>query len=113
VKTRRCIFIDYGEDEFGYRFYDPVENKLVRRSLLEVVMYNSWKTRPSKTLIRWRRPHPKKIVISLIGNLKLGVRSPVWQLSPHSCEGEICWVLGSFPMWRKGSKLEKLMSHLT
>ena len=31
----------------------------------------------------------------------------------HSCEGEICWVLGSLPMWRKGPKLEKPMSHLT
>jgi len=29
-KTRQCIFIGYGEDEFGYRFYDPVEKKLVR-----------------------------------------------------------------------------------
>jgi len=24
-----------------------------------------------------------------------------------------CWVLGSLPMWRKGPKLEKPMSHLT
>jgi len=23
-----------------------------------------------------------------------------------------CWVLGSLPMWRKGPKLEKFMSHL-
>ena len=30
VKTRQCIFIGYGQDEFGYRFYDPVEKKLVR-----------------------------------------------------------------------------------
>jgi len=29
-KIRQCIFISYGEDEFGYRFYDPVEKKLVR-----------------------------------------------------------------------------------
>ena len=35
------------------------------------------------------------------------------RLSPHSCEGEICWVLGSLPMWRKGPKLKKPMSHLT
>ncbi|KAL3835280.1 hypothetical protein ACJIZ3_003671 [Penstemon smallii] len=30
AKTRQCIFIGYGNDEFGYRFYDPVEKKLVR-----------------------------------------------------------------------------------
>ena len=30
AKSRQCIFIGYGEDEFGYRFYDPIEKKLVR-----------------------------------------------------------------------------------
>ena len=30
MKSRPCIFIDYGEDEFGYRFYDPVHKKLIR-----------------------------------------------------------------------------------
>jgi len=30
AKTRECIFIGYGHDEFGYRFYDPVGKKLVR-----------------------------------------------------------------------------------
>ena len=30
AKSRQCIFIGYGENEFGYRFYDPVEKKLVR-----------------------------------------------------------------------------------
>jgi len=30
AKARECIFIGYGHDEFGYRFYDPVEKKLVR-----------------------------------------------------------------------------------
>ncbi|VFQ61773.1 unnamed protein product [Cuscuta campestris] len=30
VKTRQCIFVGYGHDEFGYRLYDPVEKKLVR-----------------------------------------------------------------------------------
>ena len=30
VKTRQCIFIGYGLDEFGYRLYDPTEKKLVR-----------------------------------------------------------------------------------
>jgi len=29
AKIRECIFIGYGHDEFYYRFYDPVENKLV------------------------------------------------------------------------------------
>jgi len=30
VKTRECIFIGYGHDDIGYRFYDPVEKKIVR-----------------------------------------------------------------------------------
>ncbi|RVW11901.1 Retrovirus-related Pol polyprotein from transposon TNT 1-94 [Vitis vinifera] len=30
AKTRPCVFIGYGLDELGYRFYDPVQKKLVR-----------------------------------------------------------------------------------
>ena len=30
AKTRPCLFIGYGQDELGYRFYDPVQKKLVR-----------------------------------------------------------------------------------
>ena len=30
MKTQQCIFISYGQDEFGYRLFDPVEKKLVR-----------------------------------------------------------------------------------
>jgi len=30
VKTRQCIFIGYGQDEYVYRLYDPVEKKLIR-----------------------------------------------------------------------------------
>ena len=30
AKTRQCIFMGYGQDEFGYRFYDPIEKKLIR-----------------------------------------------------------------------------------
>ncbi|RDX69595.1 hypothetical protein CR513_51267, partial [Mucuna pruriens] len=30
MKTRQCIFIGYGHDEYGYKMYDPVEKKLVR-----------------------------------------------------------------------------------
>uniref|UniRef100_A0A0D3AGD1 Retroviral polymerase SH3-like domain-containing protein n=1 Tax=Brassica oleracea var. oleracea TaxID=109376 RepID=A0A0D3AGD1_BRAOL len=30
MKSRQCVFFGYGQDEFGYRFYDPVERKLVR-----------------------------------------------------------------------------------
>lgn len=29
-KTRQCIFVGYGQDQFGYRLHDPVEKKLVR-----------------------------------------------------------------------------------
>ena len=30
MKSRQCVFIGYGQDEFGYRFYDPVGKKLLR-----------------------------------------------------------------------------------
>ncbi|RDX67348.1 hypothetical protein CR513_53793, partial [Mucuna pruriens] len=30
MKTRQCIFIGYGHDEYGYMMYDLVEKKLVR-----------------------------------------------------------------------------------
>ena len=30
VKTKQCIFIGYGQDEFGYHFYDPIDKKLNR-----------------------------------------------------------------------------------
>jgi len=30
VKTRECVFIGYGQDMLGYKFYDPVQKKLVR-----------------------------------------------------------------------------------
>ncbi|RVX00702.1 Retrovirus-related Pol polyprotein from transposon TNT 1-94 [Vitis vinifera] len=39
VKTRPCVFIGYGQDELGYRFYDPVQKKLVRSEMLCL-----WKT---------------------------------------------------------------------
>ncbi|WVZ03005.1 hypothetical protein V8G54_023811 [Vigna mungo] len=30
VKTRQCIFIGFGQDEFGCKLYDPIEKKVVR-----------------------------------------------------------------------------------
>jgi len=30
MKTKQCIFIGYGQDEHGYKLYDPVNKKLVR-----------------------------------------------------------------------------------
>ena len=30
AKTRQCVFIGYGQDDFGYKLYDPVEKKIVR-----------------------------------------------------------------------------------
>ena len=29
-KTRPCIFLGYGDDEFGYRVCDPVDKKVFR-----------------------------------------------------------------------------------
>ena len=31
AKSKQCIFIGYGQDDFGYRCYDPVGKKLIRR----------------------------------------------------------------------------------
>ena len=30
IKTKQCIFIGYGQDEFSYKLYDSVKKKLVR-----------------------------------------------------------------------------------
>ncbi|RDX71840.1 hypothetical protein CR513_48753, partial [Mucuna pruriens] len=30
MKTRQCIFIEYGHNEYGYRMYDRIEKKLVK-----------------------------------------------------------------------------------
>ena len=30
VKTKQCIFIGYGQDEFGYHFYNPIDKKLIK-----------------------------------------------------------------------------------
>lgn len=29
-KTKKCVFVGYGLDEFGYRFFDPINRKLIR-----------------------------------------------------------------------------------
>ncbi|GKG53247.1 retrovirus-related pol polyprotein from transposon TNT 1-94, partial [Tanacetum coccineum] len=30
MKGKPCVFLRYGQAEFGYRLYDPVQKKLVR-----------------------------------------------------------------------------------
>jgi len=30
TKTRQCIFIGYSQNEFGYKFFDSVEEKALR-----------------------------------------------------------------------------------
>ena len=30
VKTKQCIFTGYGQDAFGYHFYNPIDKKLIR-----------------------------------------------------------------------------------
>ena len=29
-KTKQCIFLGYGHEEFGYRLWDPVDKKVIR-----------------------------------------------------------------------------------
>ena len=29
-KSRQCIFLGYGRDEFGYRLWDPIDKKFIR-----------------------------------------------------------------------------------
>ena len=29
-KSKQCIFLGYGRDDFGYKFWDPVDKKIVR-----------------------------------------------------------------------------------
>lgn len=30
AKLKQCIFIGYGQDEFGYKLYDPIGKRLIR-----------------------------------------------------------------------------------
>lgn len=30
TKTRKCIFLGYGQNEFSYKLYDPISKKVVR-----------------------------------------------------------------------------------
>lgn len=34
VKIKQCVLLGYDQDEFGYRLYDPVEQKLVKRRVV-------------------------------------------------------------------------------
>ena len=36
-KKRVCVFIGYGQDEFGYRLWDPIHRKIVRSRDVEFV----------------------------------------------------------------------------
>ncbi|KAJ9552680.1 hypothetical protein OSB04_016725 [Centaurea solstitialis] len=36
VKTKQCLFLGYGQDEFGYKLYDPVQEKLEDQTLNDV-----------------------------------------------------------------------------
>ncbi|MCI76655.1 hypothetical protein A2U01_0097925, partial [Trifolium medium] len=29
-KSKKCVFVGYGLDKSGYRFFDPVQRKLIR-----------------------------------------------------------------------------------
>lgn len=43
-KSRKCIFIGYGGDEFGYRFWDMQNKKVIRSKNVifnEEVMYKN------------------------------------------------------------------------
>ena len=41
AKSRQCIFTGYGENEFGYMFYDPLEKKLVRSCNVKFMEYQT------------------------------------------------------------------------
>ena len=37
LKMRVCIFVGYGQDEFGYQLWDPIQRKIVRSLDVEFV----------------------------------------------------------------------------
>lgn len=42
VKTRQCIFLGYGQDEFGYKLYDLVGKKVVRSHDIMFMEYQTF-----------------------------------------------------------------------
>ena len=51
-KTRPCIFLGYGDDQFGYRVWDPVDKKVFRSR--DIIFMED------KTLVDWESE--KKII---------------------------------------------------
>lgn len=55
AKTRQCIFIGFGQDEFGYKFYDLIGKKAIRSHNMKFMedqtieeIYKVDKTTPEK-----------------------------------------------------------------
>ncbi|RDX67589.1 hypothetical protein CR513_53513, partial [Mucuna pruriens] len=55
MKTRQCIFIGYGHDEYGYMMYDPVEKKLVRSRDVQFI-----KDQTIEDIYKVKKSTPKK-----------------------------------------------------
>jgi len=64
-KFKQCIFLGYGRDDFGYRFWDLVDKKIVRSR--DVVFL---RTKPLKILKR-KKSQNRLLMGSLILSLNL------------------------------------------
>jgi hypothetical protein len=70
AKSRKCYFIDYGDEAFGYRFWDDQKRKIIRSrnvTFNEMAMY---KNNSSAELVSTESKAMKPEFINLDGILK-------------------------------------------
>jgi hypothetical protein len=58
-KTRQCIFLGYGGDQFSYKLFDPIARKFVRRGL-DIVFVED---QTIEDIVKTKEKVPKSILV--------------------------------------------------
>ena len=53
-KSKQCIFVGYGHEDFGYILWDPMKKKIIKS---QDVIFHEDQTKPLKTLRKQRSQH--------------------------------------------------------